>query len=118
MLDKLPARELFKRQLCLIFILSFLYPGCESTTLSPDSPGPTKSISYSITTEAHVKLILENSYNTLVAVLVDDFQNAGVYQINFDTYEFSEGVYFYTLIVKDITGHILFEATRNMILIK
>ena len=97
----------------LIVIIFFI--GCESSILDTYSSSP--SILYSLPTDSYVKLTLENSYNTIVSILVDGQQAAGAHQINVDTDGFPEGIYFYTLTAKGINDNSYFEVTRRMILI-
>jgi len=100
------------------FIGAFLFIGCESTISNADSPGPTVPIQFSLPVDSYVKLTLENSYNTVVKVLYDGQLSAGVHQVEIDSYELSEGVYFYTLVAEGINSSSYFETTKKMILIK
>ena len=106
------------RFLYFLLIIPILFIGCKSTILNADSPRQSININYSLASDAYVKLTLENSYNTIVAILVDAQQAAGVHQVSFDSYKFPEGVYFYTLIARGVGDNSYFEATRKIILIK
>jgi hypothetical protein len=105
------------RNLYFVLITLILFIGCESSILDTDHLEPPPSISYSLPIDSYVKLTLENSYNTIVSILVDDQQAAGTYQINVDTNGLPEGIYFYTLTAKGVNDNSYFEATRRMILI-
>jgi hypothetical protein len=59
-----------------------------------------------------VSLIVFNSLGGKVTTLVNEFKNAGSYNINFDASELPSGIYFYTL----KAGNYL--ATKKMIFIK
>ncbi len=100
----------------IVLMLIIFFIGCESSILDPYNSTP-PNINYSLPTDSYVKLTFENSYNTIISVLVDGEQIAGVYQINIPTEELTEGIYFYTLTAKGINDNSYFEATRRMILI-
>ena len=105
------------KNLYLIFISLILFAGCESSILDSYNSEQPLSIAYSLQTDSYVKLTLENSYNTVVVILVDAQQSAGGYQINVDTNGFQEGIYFYTLTARGVNDKSYFEATKRMILI-
>ena len=67
--------------------------GC-SNTLEPTSGLGT--IRYSLTEESHVKLVLKNSYDTVVAVPVDGVQPAGSHTFTIKPEEgLVEGIYYF-----------------------
>lgn len=78
----------------------------------PNPFNPNTVISYSIASEGNVTLKIFNSAGQQVSELVNVFQNAGVYNVEFNASSFSSGVYFYRL---DANG---FTATNKMILVK
>ena len=78
---------------------------------------PTISILFLVPESAHVKLIVENSYDTLIATLVDEEKSPGAYQVSFDASNLAEGIYFYTLEIKVISGG-YHKQTRHLLLIK
>ncbi|MEO8233284.1 MAG: hypothetical protein ABI638_13450 [Ignavibacteriota bacterium] len=96
----------------LIFLAAFIF-GCNSSILDD----PSTTIQYSIPEPSHVKLTVENSYDTIIAVLVDGDLQAGSFQVNFDTNKLAEGIYFYTLEIKTQSGNNS-KMIRNMLLIK
>jgi hypothetical protein len=100
----------------LVLIIIVILVGCESSVLDTYKSSP-PSILYSLQTNSYVKLIFENSYNTIIYVLVDGEQAAGVYQIDVPTDELTEGIYFYTLTARGVNDKSYFEATKRMILI-
>ncbi len=106
------------KNLYIIWISLILLAGCDSSTLDTYDSEPPPSILYSLATDSYVKIILENSYNTVVSILVDNQQAAGMYQVNIDTNGLQEGIYFYTLTAKGINDNSYFEDTKRMILIK
>lgn len=78
----------------------------------PNPFNPNTVISYSIASEGNVTLKIFNSAGQQVSELVNVFQNAGVYNVEFNASSLSSGVYFYML---DANG---FTATNKMILVK
>jgi hypothetical protein len=100
----------------IVLILIIFFIGCESSMLDPYKSTP-PNINYNLPTDSYVKLTFENSYNTIIYVLVDEEQAAGVYQIDVPTDELTEGIYFYTLTARGVNDKSYFEATKRMILI-
>jgi rhamnogalacturonan endolyase len=86
-------------------------------------PNPFNSmtnISYSIPTPDFVTLIVYNMLGQEIQTLVNKFQLAGYYNVNFDANNFSSGVYVYKLQVGDpsnSSGQVFIE-TKKMILIR
>ncbi|NWF88769.1 MAG: T9SS type A sorting domain-containing protein, partial [Ignavibacteriaceae bacterium] len=64
----------------------------------PNPFNPTTKIKYSVTTPSSVKLSVYNIIGQQVSVLVDDFKNAGTYELEFDASNLSSGVYIYRLV--------------------
>jgi hypothetical protein len=96
----------------LLFIA--LFYGCESSILDD----PATVIKYTVSERSSVKLTIENSYNTLIATLVDQEQFAGVYEVEFDVSNLAEGIYFYTLELKGIESDFYSKVTKPIILVK
>lgn len=101
-----------KRYLFVI-VLTFLVIGCNSSIVDD----PTTTIKYSVPELSHVKLYVENSYDTIVATLVDQVLAAGHYSVSFDTNNLAEGIYFYTIEFKQENGSQL-KMIRQILLIK
>ena len=78
----------------------------------PNPFNPNTVISYSIASEGNVTLKIFNSAGQQVSELVNAYQNAGIYNVEFNASSLSSGVYFYRL---DANG---FAATNKMILVK
>ena len=91
-----------------------LIVGCESSNLVD----PKTVIQYSIAENAHVKVEIENSYNTLITILVDEEQYAGYYQVEFATSNLAEGVYFYTIEAKGVNNNYYLKETKSLFLVK
>ncbi len=70
---------------------------------SPNPFNPSTVISYTILVPTDVKLRVYSLTGQFVDILVDGFQSAGTYSINFNTSKYSEmssGIYFYKLETK------------------
>jgi hypothetical protein len=98
----------------ILFVFSFInFIGCNSSILDD----PSTTIKYSIPEFGHVKLTVENSYNTIIATLVDENQSAGAHEVTFDTSNLAEGIYFYTILFSGENGS-YYKAQKNLILLK
>jgi len=97
----------------LVIAITVLIFGCNSSIV--DDPATT--IQYSVPERSQVKLYVENSYDTIIATLVDEVQMAGYYQVSFEINNLAEGIYFYTLELKGESGSYS-KTTKNMLLIK
>ncbi|MEJ5351543.1 MAG: T9SS type A sorting domain-containing protein [Melioribacteraceae bacterium] len=76
----------------------------------PNPFNPTTTIKYEIPEDAHVTLKVYDILGSEVAVIVDEYQNAGSYTVSFsaesllkDTKRISSGVYFYRLEANNFT---------------
>ena len=78
---------------------------------------PTISILFLVPESAHVKLTVENSYDTLIATLVDEEKSPGAHQVSFDASNLAEGIYFYTLELRGESGSYS-KSTKHLLLIK
>ena len=79
----------------------------------PNPFNPTTNIKYQITKTSNVKLIVFDILGREVETLVNEFQKAGTYEINFDAGKIPSGIYFYTM---DVDNKRI--DTKKMILIK
>lgn len=78
---------------------------------------PKTNIRYSVKSQtSNVKLIVFDILGKQIAELVNQKQNAGTYEVDFDGSNLSSGVYFYKLTVT--TGKEVFIETKRMVLIK
>lgn len=90
----------------------------ENFTLNQNYPNPFNPsifITYQLSRQEKVKLVVYDIVGREIAVLVDKEQDAGIYSINFDTNKFtglSSGVYFYTLQAGN------YRETKKMMLLK
>lgn len=78
----------------------------------PNPFNPSTKIGYILKDNANVKLSVYNSLGEEVAVLVNDLQEQGYHQINFDASGLPSGIYYYTINAGD------FVQTKKMLLIK
>jgi hypothetical protein len=97
----------------LLLSITIVIFGCNSSILDD----PSTKIKYSIPEPSHVRLTVENSYDTVVAILVDQDLPSGVFEANFDASNLAEGIYFYTLDIRTQSGNHS-EITKRMLLIK
>lgn len=103
------------RKIFTLFSLTVVFIiGCESSNLVD----PSTVISYTIEEKAHVKLNVENSYNTIIKTLVDEEQNAGIYSVSFAVNNLAEGVYFYIIEAKGIESNYYYKSTKHLFLVK
>ncbi len=63
----------------------------------PNPFNPSTTIHFSIRKDSHVKLSVMNILGQEVAVLIDEFKNAGDYNITFDASNLASGIYIYTI---------------------
>ena len=63
----------------------------------PNPFNPSTQINYSIPESGNVRLIIYDLLGEEVKTIIDQFQNAGSYSIEFNAEELSSGVYFYRL---------------------
>ena len=96
----------------LLLLISLI--GCKSSILED----PSTSIIYSVDQRSNVKLTVENSYNTLIATLVDKEHQPGVYRVSIDMNDLPEGVYFYTIEFKGIENNYYSKISKHMLLVK
>lgn len=96
----------------LLLILAFA--GCKSSILDD----PSTTIQFSITEPSHVKLTVQNSYNTTVATLVDGVEPAGVFQPRLELKGLPEGMYFYTLETRGLESGNYSKKTTSFYLVK
>ncbi len=78
----------------------------------PNPFNPSTTISYSLPQSGAVTLKVYNIVGQEVATLINGFQNAGRYAVNFNAANFSSGVYFYRLQAG------VFNTVKKMMLIK
>ena len=70
----------------------------------PNPFNPTTTIRYGIKNPGNVKLTIYNSLGQKVATLVNKYQQAGEYSIDFDASKLASGIYLYKISAGDFTG--------------
>lgn len=103
-----------KRFVIPLILAACLLAGCRSSILDD----PSTSIQYAVNEPSHVKLTVENSYNTVVATLVDEDKQAGYYSVAFSMEGLTEGFYFYTLEVRGTRSGSYSKVTRHFLVLK
>ena len=78
----------------------------------PNPFNPSTKISWQLPVSGHQTLKVYDVLGNEVAILVDEFKAAGIYEVNFDAGSLSSGVYFYIL----QSGNLV--VTKKMILMK
>jgi hypothetical protein len=78
----------------------------------PNPFNPTTTIEFSIPESGNVKLQVYNSIGEEVATLVNDYKEAGTYQVDFNSKNLTSGIYLY----KIQAGN--FSSIKKMILLK
>ncbi len=79
----------------------------------PNPFNPSTSINYQLPVYSHVELIIRDLLGKEIAVLINENQKAGSYNMIWNASEFASGVYFYNL---EIDGKIV--GTKRMLLLK
>ncbi len=101
-----------------VFIFALLviifFAGCESSILDD----PSTIIDFRIPQKSHVKMTIENSYNTVIVTLVDGEVEAGQLNVSFNMNSLSEGIYFYTVEIRGIETDYYSKTTKPLILLK
>ncbi len=98
----------------LILPFMILSSGCKSSILDD----PSTTISFSLSENCYVKLTVENSYNTIIATLVDGQRGTGTYSVDFDSENLAEGIYFYIFEARGTDDSSYYKSTKQMLLIK
>jgi hypothetical protein len=78
----------------------------------PNPFNPTTKISWQSPVAGHQTLNIYDVLGNEVATLVDEYRNAGKYEVNFDAARLASGIYFYRIITPNYTE------VKKMILIK
>jgi len=78
----------------------------------PNPFNPSTLIKYSIAKDATVNIAVYNAIGEKVATLINGFQQAGRYEVNFNAGNLTSGVYFYSIEAGE------FKAIRKMLLLK
>jgi len=97
-----------------VVIFFLCVAGCRSSILED----PTTLIPFSVAQASHVTLTVANSYNTVIATLVDADLQRGQYRASFDASAVQEGVYFYTVECRGLQSDYYLKATQKILVLK
>jgi hypothetical protein len=78
----------------------------------PNPFNPSTILSYTLKSDAQVKLTVFNLVGQSVQVLVNEYQSAGYYEFSFDASDLPAGIYLYKLQVGD------YSSVKRMTLVK
>jgi len=79
----------------------------------PNPFNPSTIISYAIPTANHVKIIVYNSIGQIISTLVNEYKQAGSYNLTFDASSLTSGIYFYRIETTDN-----FSDVKKMLLVR
>ena len=97
-----------------IVVFFLCVAGCRSSILED----PTMTIPFSVAQASHVTLTIENSYNTIIATLVDADMQPGQYHVVYDANSLQQGIYFYTVECRGLQSDYYLKATQKILLLK
>ncbi len=78
----------------------------------PNPFNPVTTISYTIPKSGFIKIKVYDVTGKEIEILVEEFKNAGRYQVRFEGSNFASGIYFYKLTAGE------FSETKRMVLIR
>ena len=79
----------------------------------PNPFNPSTSVRYTLKDNSSMNLTIYNSSGKEMQVLVNERQEAGIYEVHFDGSNYPSGIYYYKMLVN---GNII--DTKRMVLIK
>lgn len=103
-----------KHKILILLLLGFGFAACESSELED----PSTQIGFSIPKKSFVKLTVINSYDVVVATLIDGEKDSGSYSVPFSMTDLAEGYYFYVLEVTEVSSGKYTKSIRKLILLK
>jgi hypothetical protein len=86
----------------------------------PNPFNPSTTIRFNVPYNSNVKITIYNVTGEVVKVLLDEFKNAGLHEIEFNTYgsDLSSGIYFYNIEANAVDRSNSFRETKKMVLLK
>jgi hypothetical protein len=78
----------------------------------PNPFNPLTKIKYKLPKSSYVKMVIYDNLGGTIKVLVNEFQNAGSYELNLDATNLSSGVYYYRIQADE------YSATKKLVLLK
>lgn len=101
-------------KLALLFLLpALILSGCKSSVIESRPDSPRIQFSYSNSQKAHVKLTVENMYNSIVANLQEEDMPAGTHGINFSIKNITSGSYYFIMEAKGIDNNYYEKSVQN-----
>lgn len=94
-------------------LLALLLSGCKSSVIESRPASPRMQFSFSNSQKAHVKLTVENMYNSVVASLLEEDMPAGDHLINFRIENITSGSYYFIMEAKGIDNNYYEKSTQN-----
>jgi len=101
-----------KKLYVLFIVLIFFFLSCNSSIVDD----PSTVISFSTPRSAHVKLTVENSYNTVVDILINEQMPAGRHTVQFNASNLAEGLYYCIIEVRYDDG--VDKIVKKLLLVK
>ena len=84
----------------------------------PNPFNPSTTIRYSIPIQSKVNLTIYNSIGENIAEIIDLIQNAGSYEVKWNSSGVASGIYFYSIKAIPVNGKEIFRSVKKMILLK
>jgi hypothetical protein len=84
----------------------------------PNPFNPLTLIRYELPNESSVKLIIYNSLGQVVKELVNEVQQSGYYEVNFNAGNLSSGIYYYSISAASTEGNKEFREVKKLMLLK
>jgi len=85
---------------------------------SPNPFNPKTKINYELLQSSYVMLKIFNIQGKEIEILINQRQNSGKYDIEFDGSNLNSGVYFYRIVVSNLNNNKTFYETKSMVLLK
>lgn len=99
-----------------VIAVFFLISGCSNSVGNENEPPGITMINFAIPETTHVKLWVENAYQTTVRVLVDEEREAGVYSVPLEMIDengdrLPKGAYTYYIEIDDesLSRHLIYQ---------
>ena len=84
----------------------------------PNPFNPVTTIKYRLPNKSNVTINIYNTVGELVEVVVNEIQESGIYQYEWNANRFSSGVYFYVVNAKEVQGGLNYKEVKKMLLLK
>jgi photosystem II stability/assembly factor-like uncharacterized protein len=84
----------------------------------PNPFNPSTTIRYTIPLESEVRVVILNSLGQEIAELVNEINNPGFYEVNWNAEGYSSGVYFYSMKSQSTNNQLSFQDTKKLLLVK